>query len=173
MSEEQGDNETENPQSQKTSSEDGKSQLPETVIPEEVQAYLNDMPEPQRKAVEAIMVGMSVKRRFRGPLPSPEMLKEYEQALPGCAERIVSQFEKQAQHRMDMEKKVIPEDQRQSSVGQIFGFILALTFLLVAGILIYYDHDTAGTILGTVDLVALVSIFVIGKYHQRREDQDK
>ena len=34
-----------------------------------------------------------------GPLPPPEILREYDQALPGLADRIVSMAEGQANHR--------------------------------------------------------------------------
>jgi hypothetical protein len=44
--------------------------------------------------------------------------------------------------------------------GLVTGFIIALAFLAVSGWLINGDHDAAGVILGSVDLVALVSVFV-------------
>jgi uncharacterized membrane protein len=44
--------------------------------------------------------------------------------------------------------------------GMICGLITALAFLGAATYLIATNHDTAGSILGTVDLVALVAIFV-------------
>jgi hypothetical protein len=35
--------------------------------------------------------------------------------------------------------------------------------------LIFTGHDTAGTILGTIDLLGLVSVFIYGKYAERKE----
>ncbi len=43
------------------------------------------------------------------------------------------------------------------------GLIVALAFLGVSGWLISDGHELAGSILGTVDLVALVTVFVIGR----------
>jgi uncharacterized membrane protein len=51
---------------------------------------------------------------------------------------------------------------RRSNVGQLFGFIIALAFLLVSAWLINGGHEVAGVILGSVDLVALVTVFVYG-----------
>ena len=42
---------------------------------------------------------------YRGPLPSPEMLGDYEKVVPGGAERIISMVETQQSHRMAMESK--------------------------------------------------------------------
>ena len=39
-----------------------------------------------------------------GPLPPPEMLAQYEEILPGAAERILSMAERQAEHRQKMEQ---------------------------------------------------------------------
>lgn len=36
---------------------------------------------------------------FAGPLPHLGMLKAYNEVIPGLGERIVSQFERQAEHR--------------------------------------------------------------------------
>ena len=38
-----------------------------------------------------------------GPLPPPEMLAQYEEILPGAAERILSMAERQAEHRQKLE----------------------------------------------------------------------
>lgn len=45
-------------------------------------------------------------------------------------------------------------------LGLITGLIVALSFLGVSAWLIDGDHTVAGTILGSVDLVALVTVFV-------------
>ena len=39
-------------------------------------------------------------------------------------------------------------------------FIIAISFLLVAGGLIVTGHDVAGGVLGAVDLLGLVSVFL-------------
>lgn len=44
--------------------------------------------------------------------------------------------------------------------GIVSAFLLSVAFLVVAGWLILGDHEVSGTILGTVDLVSLVAIFI-------------
>lgn len=48
------------------------------------------------------------------------------------------------------------------------GLIIAIAFLSAATFLIASGHDTAGTVLGTVDLVALTAVFVTGRTTSRR-----
>jgi uncharacterized membrane protein len=143
------------------------------MIPEEAELLIKGLPEPQQKAVQALLVALSVKHTsWRSPIPPPDILKGYNEEIPNGAERILIMAEKQSAHRMDIEKKAIPEDQVQSSKGQLFGFILALTFLVASFSLIAMGHGTEGTILGTFDLVGLVSVFVIGRRQQHKDEED-
>jgi uncharacterized membrane protein len=43
----------------------------------------------------------------QGPLPHPAVLKQYDDVVPGAAERIMRMAEQQAQHRQDLEAHVI------------------------------------------------------------------
>jgi hypothetical protein len=47
--------------------------------------------------------------------------------------------------------------------GLFLGFLITIGFLAVSGWLVNGGHDVSGCIIGTVDLVALVTIFVIGR----------
>jgi len=80
--------------------------------------------------------------------------------------------EKQAAHRQSLERKdldaAIDHDKGElsrSNRGLAAGFVTALSFLGAAVYLIHGGHDTAGTIIGSVDIVGLVSVFVIGRVY--------
>jgi uncharacterized membrane protein len=64
-----------------------------------------------------------------GPLPPPEILKQYDIALPGGAERIMALAERQSAHRQELEKKVVDSNCRNERLGTILGFILVMTAL--------------------------------------------
>ena len=100
---------------------------------------------------------------YSGPLPPPTTLAGYESIVPGSAERILKSSEIQSEHRQYLEKKVIESQVGQSKSGQILGFIIAILFLLAGGYLILKGHDIAGTVLSSLDIVGLVSVFVIGR----------
>lgn len=48
-------------------------------------------------------------------------------------------------------------------MGLATGFAVAVLFLVVSAWLISNDHDVAGAVLGSVDLVALTAVFVLGR----------
>jgi uncharacterized membrane protein len=44
---------------------------------------------------------------FSGPLPPPEILTKYNEAIPNGAERIMAMAERQAAHRQNIELRVV------------------------------------------------------------------
>ena len=139
------------------------SNFSENELPEEVQSILLALPEAQRATVQAILVSVLYHQPWQGPLPPPEVLKAYNDAFPNGAERIFAEVQRQARHRIEMERTVIPEQQRQSRRGQVYGLIVALSFLVSAFVLISMGYGLFGTIMGSIDLVALVTVFVVGR----------
>ncbi len=118
---------------------------PEYKIPDELRPIIDRLPEPQREAVVAILFGISIKRHtFSSPIPPPEILKGYNEAIPGAADRILKMAEKQSAHRIQMEEYVIHQQQKQSWRGQHYGLIIALAFLIASFVLIYTGHDISG-----------------------------
>lgn len=129
---------------------------------------LPDLPEPDNEtaALSTSAEQVSVRRyesTFSGPLPSPSDLAAYGQISPDLVERIVAASDQERQHRHRMDAK----QARRDSWGLAAGFIVAVLFLLVAAWLIDGGHEIAGVVLGTVDLVALTAVFVLGR---RSED---
>ncbi len=102
------------------------------------------------------------------------MLVQYNEAFPGCAERIVAMAERQATHRQDLEKTAITSNRRRELTGQVFGLVIALSAIGCGTYLAMHDKPLAGlgTIIATV--VSLVAVFIYGKYTQKKElDQKK
>jgi hypothetical protein len=48
-------------------------------------------------------------------------------------------------------------------LGSIFAFVIALAFLAAATLLVTMGHEIPGTLLGAVDIVGLVTVFVVGR----------
>ena len=53
----------------------------------------------------------------QGPLPHPAVLKQYNDVVPGAAERIMRMAEQQAIHRQDLEAHIIRTDTLKSLLG--------------------------------------------------------
>ncbi len=110
---------------------------------------------------------VEITESWAGPIPPPAILQQYEQVLEGSAQSIIDSFVKQGDHRRSLEREYLDADSRRADRGQILAFVLALAFLIVAGALVWHGEALAGTTIGTVDLVALVTVFIVG----RRQDQ--
>lgn len=75
----------------------------------------------------------------------------------------MNNVETQLEHRIAIEKEGVKRSFNQSSTGQWFGFIIALVFGIIAWDLAKSGDQVTATILGTVDIVALVTVFITGK----------
>lgn len=120
---------------------------------------------------------------YRGPLPHPDMLERYEQIMPGSAERIIARFEKEGEHRHDLERQIVSSqvDREKSEVpeirrGQIFAFVLGIVGLLVGGTVCLFSESEAGAYagaaIGGVTLVGLVTAFIVGRKSKPAEPSE-
>jgi len=113
------------------------------------------------------------KTSFSGPLPPPEILKKFDEVVPGAAERIIKMAEDQFHHRTELEKKVIDSDIQRSKRGQVLGFVIAIIGLAVSLTTILFGKQWVGGIIGGMTLVSLVGVFVYGSESRARERKSK
>ena len=137
-------------------------------LPEDVNKVLDQLTEEQRRVLMGTMVAMEQKM-YSGPLPPAEEIEAYERVCPGAAGRILTMTEKSLDHRISSEKSIVSEETRQSSRGQIFGFILAAFFGIIAFILGMYGHEVLAGIIASGDIVSLAIIFVLNKVPELRK----
>ena len=128
-----------------------------------MQEIIRGLPKEKAAKIAALMVKVTM---FSGPLPHPDSLKDYNEAVPNGAERILAMAEKQTTHRHEMEKKVVTRQQNQSGWRQVLGFFLALVCLCVTTYLGYLGHDWLAGIIGTTTIIGLCTTFVLGKKYQ-------
>jgi len=110
---------------------------------------------------------------FSGPLPPPEVLEKYNQAMPGLAERIISMAEQQGRHRQEIEKTVINSNAFVQKVGPFLGFIVAMTAVIGGIVLILKGKDGYGLAAIITALASLAGVFIYGKKQQRKNLDEK
>jgi uncharacterized membrane protein len=93
---------------------------------------------------------------FSGPLPPPEMLARYNEALPDGADRIVKMAENQSAHRRRMESR-----------GQIFAFTLALVAIVGGIVLISIGRSAEGLVPLVAAIGGLIGFFIYGEVRAR------
>ncbi len=123
---------------------------------------------------------MTLGYMFRGPHPPPEMLKAYEDVLPGLADRMVRQGESQTAHRQLMEREFLTmermdrqELRSQSRLGLWLGFVVVVLGFVVSVILTALGHPLAGGLAFLGDLGLLAGVFVYGSQLRRERGGDE
>ncbi|AGS80680.1 membrane protein, PF10097 family [Leptospira phage vB_LbrZ_5399-LE1] len=110
---------------------------------------------------------------FSGPIPHPEILKEYEKILPGAAERIFSSFENQSAHRQKLELTVVTANTHSQKAGTHWSGAIVFLSITCGTYLIMNGHDAIGLSAIIGSLGGLVLIFITGKYLQLRDLKKK
>ena len=98
-------------------------------------------------------------RHFVGPIPSPEILSEYNALEPTLVNRIVKMAELEQKHRHSCEREVLNMPKR----GQRYALALCTTIVVGSFILMYFDKPVLGAVVffGT-SIGGLAYIFITG-----------
>ena len=90
-----------------------------------------DNEEDPKKSSSITVAGFMAESRmeFSGPIPPPNILRQYEDILPGATDRILTMAEAQSKHRQHMEKTVVEGDTKRSAQGLWAGTVIVLATL--------------------------------------------
>jgi uncharacterized membrane protein len=113
---------------------------------------------------------LAMMQSYSGPLPPPEILVKYDEAVKNGAERVFSEFEAIGKHSRDMEWFVAQHLAKESRQGQIFGLIIGLAGLTAACFCSVYGAEKAAMVIGGSTLIGLVAVFVIGRKTKPGQD---
>lgn len=104
----------------------------------------------------ALAKGQLTIAAYSGPVPPPELLRQFEEILPGAARIIFSEFQEQGLHRRRLEDISVRTNNRRSLIGQAVAGT-GLLILLLGGLWLMSRNQLvpgAGSV-----LVALISAF--------------
>lgn len=110
---------------------------------------------------EILIREFEIRKEYSGPLPDPESIVIYNREIPNGGDRLMSTVENQQLHRHKLETEGVRRSFNQNAVGQVFGFIIAIVFGFIAWDLAKSGATVVASILGSIDLVALVAVFVL------------
>lgn len=122
------------------------------------------------KEIEVVIEQRSI---YSGPIPSPEMLKQFDEVIPNGADRIMTMAENQSNHRMNLETKVVNANNRDSLLGIIFAGILGIVGLIGGLCLIYTGKSISGFIFSSGSLATLVGLYLKGTSLDKADLQRK
>jgi uncharacterized membrane protein len=102
-------------------------------------------------------------------LPPPEILQKYNSVVPGLADRIVAQAEKQTFHRISLEKKLRTSNIWKSFLGLVFGFLISSLGIGGGLYLTSVGFNVIGIIFSSATLVSLVMSFIYGSQFRKNQ----
>lgn len=143
-------------------------------LPEDVSRIIEELPDEELRVKLKAAFALSIKStHYRGPIPDPDMLRNYTDVVENGAERIVTQFEEQSRHRREIERTVVKGQVNESKRGQIFAFIIGMTGLGLAFISALLGFNGFAITLASTTIVGLVSAFIVGKNIQKKDLEEK
>ena len=118
---------------------------------------------------------------FQGPIPHPEILAEYEEILPGAADRILQMAEKESAHRHNLEKHdaegALELNRRNESLsfysgicGQVVAGAITISAIAGGVICILNGQIWSGGFLGGFPIAAIVYIFIAYRGPKSQKD---
>ena len=106
---------------------------------------------------------------FSGPLPHPELLRNYNEIIPGAAERILSMAEAEAAQQHNMERLALQCASSEARLGQWFGLIIGICAFITVIIAVILGAEKTAMVVGGTTVVGLVTVFVAGHKPQPNE----
>lgn len=108
--------------------------------------------------------------QYSGPLPRPEDLIRYNDAVPGAAEHILAMAEREMNHRHESERKILKNRIRLSILSTILSFISVLIMSILVGYSLYVGKfgTAVGATIGSIATVA--GVFIYAKVSRNRRE---
>lgn len=110
---------------------------------------------------------------FSGPLPPPELLRQYQEIQHDLVERIMRQSERESAHRHEIDLALVNANREVTERGQRFGLIIATLALGVTFGALFLDMERAAMVLGGTTVVGLATVFVVGRWRETRSSDDE
>lgn len=131
-------------------------------LPKELIDALKVLPKDEQVKISQIIYSQHL-TAFKGPLPPPSILKEYQEIIPNSPERFLQLVEKEQTHTLSCEKSIVINQILQNWIGLIIGAGLVVFLCLMAYDLATKGYDLLAGIIFSTTLVAVAAIFVLRK----------
>ncbi|MDR3089188.1 MAG: DUF2335 domain-containing protein [Desulfobulbaceae bacterium] len=103
-----------------------------------------------------------------GPLPHPDIFAQYNQIVPGAAERILAMAEANAEHTRTLEREALSaqihdnlQNHQEKRAGQWMAFSLVILAFVVAMFALKSGYPIAAGIIFGTTIVAILSAFLL------------
>ncbi len=105
---------------------------------------------------------------FKGPLPPPGLLRQYEDVLPGSADRIFKMAEKALDHDISMGRA----GATQATLGLMLASFIAVAAFAAAIVLVTLDQTAVGVGMILAETVTLAALFLRARSSPKKNGSD-
>lgn len=100
---------------------------------------------------------------YSGPIPPAKEMEHYQQIDSSFPARIMKMAEKEQEHKIKMDEKVIPENQKIFKRGQLFALIISFLIILLAFYLVYEKYPWTAVVVIISFFISLANNFILKK----------
>jgi uncharacterized membrane protein len=140
--------------------------------PLDLNEVLKSLDPQKREIITKAIYAIEEQKSFSGPLPAPEDFMAYKNVMPDAPERILAMAERQSQHRINTETKIVESGIRESKRGQLLGATIVIGCLICSVILGLQGHDVLAGSIVTI-IAAVATIFVLHKDPSHDNNSEK
>lgn len=104
---------------------------------------------------------------YSGPLPTPEIFKQYREIIPDLPKKIVDMWESEVRHNHTLVSKVFDaeaKDQQSARaemrIGQFLAFLICALLIGVAGFFGWLGYPWPGVVISSGTMVSLATAFM-------------
>lgn len=132
------------------------------LTPAEASDLIERLPasETQQVVVELVHVKSS---QYVGPIPSPEMLAEYQSVVDGSAETIIENWLSESNHRREMEGLIVKGEMAAEKRGQFLGAAVAVVIIVSAIVAAQLGHMEIGLAIAAIGALGIVTALIKGR----------
>ena len=109
--------------------------------------------EPDNPSAQTILTQIQTAELYRGPIPAPGSLAEYDEVIPGLAREIIDAWHEQRRHRLKLETTATKSSGDRMDRSQRNSLIIGIVGLVVAG---------AAGIWGGWGAAAIIALVAVG-----------
>lgn len=139
---------------------------PVEELEEKLSDVLDQVPDPARREIRQLFLAFA---RYQGPLPPPQMFRDYEDVLPGAADRIIAMTEKEQSHRHRWEADALRADRWYRMAGLSAGWTVAVSLAAAAAASGVWGDWRVGCALAATSATAMVWKLVQGRSEDGNE----
>jgi uncharacterized membrane protein len=104
---------------------------------------------------------------YEGIIPSPEMMKGYQEIDPSLPLRLVKMTEDEGAHRRQVEMKILANGYKTTTLNTFVGFLALLALAALSYLFMVRGYAVQGAIIAS-SIGGVIGVFVIGKAISKR-----